>query len=149
MKMDFIKRKLKFITDQLNILEPYRERTVQEISKDHKELKFIEKVIQELVDCSSDINECIIKKVTNEKPFSTKRGFRDLQVILGKHKLAWDEEKLKLFIDTVSFRNEIVHSYDVNVYLVWSKRTVNVIIQLYKEFTEKILLLLQKVRYDL
>jgi len=148
-KMDFIKRKLKFITDQLNILEPYRERTVQEISKDHKELKFIEKVIQELVDCSSDINECIIKKVTNEKPFSTKRGFRDLQVILGKHKLAWDEEKLKLFIDTVSFRNEIVHSYDVNVYLVWSKRTVNVIIQLYKEFTEKILLLLQKVRYDL
>jgi uncharacterized protein YutE (UPF0331/DUF86 family) len=147
--MDFIKRKLKFITDQLNILEPYRERTVQEISKDHKELKFIEKVIQELVDCSSDINECIIKKVTNEKPFSTKRGFRDLQVILGKHKLAWDEEKLKLFIDTVSFRNEIVHSYDVNVYLVWSKRTVNVIIQLYKEFTEKILLLLQKVRYDL
>lgn len=143
--MDFIKRKLKFITDQLTVLEPYKGRTIQEISKDYKELKFIEKVIQELVDCASDINEYIIKKVTSEKPFSTKRGFRDLQVILEKHKLAWDEEKLKLFIDTVSFRNEIVHSYDVNVYLVWSKRTVNVIIQLYKEYTEKILLLLQKV----
>ncbi|MBI2470991.1 MAG: hypothetical protein HYV59_07065 [Planctomycetes bacterium] len=108
-------------------------------------MKFIEKVIQELVDCASDINEYIIKKVTNEKPFSTKRAFRDLQEILEKHKLAWDEEKLKLFIDTVSFRNEIVHSYDVNVYMVWSKRNINVIIQLYKEYTEKILLLLQKV----
>jgi hypothetical protein len=82
--------------------------------------------------------------VTNEKPLSTKWGFRDLQVILEKHKLSWDEEKLKLFIDTVSFRNEIVQSYDVNVYLVWSKRNNNVIIQLYKEFTEEILLLLQK-----
>lgn len=143
--MDFIKRKLKFITDQLTVLEPYKGRTIQEISKDYKELKFIEKVIQELVDCASDINEYIIKKVTNEKPFSTKRAFRDLQGILEKQKLAWDEEKLKLFIDTVSFRNEIVHSYDVNVYLIWSKRNIGVIIQLYKEYVEKILLLLQNV----
>ncbi|MCF6150334.1 MAG: DUF86 domain-containing protein [Candidatus Kuenenia sp.] len=147
--MDYIKRKLKFIADQLNVLEPYKEKTIQEISKDYKELKFIEKVIQELVDCSSDINEYIIKKLVKEKPFSTKRAFRDLQGILEKQKLAWDEGKLRLFIDTVSFRNEIVHSYDVNVYLVWSKRTINVIILLYKEYTEKILLLLQKVRYGL
>ena len=34
-KMDFIKRKLKFITDQLNILEPYREKTIQDIRKDY------------------------------------------------------------------------------------------------------------------
>lgn len=143
--MDFIKRKLKFITDQLNVLEPYREKTIQDIRKDYKELKFIEKVIQELVDCASDINEYIIKNVTNEKPISTKRSFRDLQRILEKYNLFWEEEKLRLFIDSVFFRNEIVHSYDVNVYLVWSKRNINVIIQLYKEYTEKILLLLQKV----
>lgn len=144
-KMEFIKRKLKFITDQLNNLEPYKEKTIKDISKDYKELKFIEKVIQELVDCASDINEYIIKKITNEKPFSTKRAFRDLQVILEKHKLSWEEGKLRLLIDSVSFRNEIVHSYDVNVYLIWSKRNINVIIQLYKEYTEKILLLLQTV----
>ncbi|HHT9135697.1 MAG: DUF86 domain-containing protein [Candidatus Brocadiales bacterium] len=143
--MDYIKRKLKFITDQLNMLEPYKGKTIQDIRKDYKELKFIEKVIQELVDCASDINEYIIKKMTGEKPFSTKRAFRDLQSILEKHKLPWEEEKLRLFIDSVSFRNEIVHSYDVNVYLVWSNRNISVIIQLYKEYTEKILLLLQKV----
>lgn len=143
--MDYIKRKLKFITEQLTVLEPYKGKTIQEISKDYKELKFIEKVIQELVDCAADINEYIIKKTTNEKPFSTKRAFRDLQGILGKQRLAWDEERLRLFIDSVSFRNEIVHSYDVNVYHIWSKRNVNVIVQLYKEYTEKILLLLQKV----
>ena len=55
--MDFIKRKLKFITDQLNILEPY-EKTIQDIRKDY------------------------------------------------------------------------------NVYLIWSKRNINVIIQLYKEYIE-------------
>ncbi len=41
-------------------------------------------------------------------------------------------------------KNEIVHSYDVNVYLIWSKRNINVLVQLYKEYTERILLLLQK-----
>jgi len=41
--------------------------------------------MQELAGCASDINEYLTKKITNEKPFSTKRGFRDLQVILGKH----------------------------------------------------------------
>lgn len=71
--MDFIKRKLKFITEQLTVLESYKGRTIQEISKDYKELKFIEKIIQELVDCASDINEYIIKKVTNENPFSTRK----------------------------------------------------------------------------
>ena len=142
--MDFIKRKLKFITCQLNILEPYREKTIQDIKKDYKELKFIEKVIQELVDCASDINEYLIKKETNEKPFSTKRAFRNLQQILEKHKLPWEEERLRLFIDSVSFRNEIVHSYDVNVYLIWSKRSIEVIVQLYKEYVEKILLFLHQ-----
>ena len=39
MKMDFIKRKLKFITDQLNILEPYREKTIQDIRKDYGAIK--------------------------------------------------------------------------------------------------------------
>lgn len=142
--MDYIRRKLKFVTDQLTVLGPYKDKTIQDISKDYKELKFIEKVTQELVDCASDINEYIIKRVTHEKPFSTKRAFRDLQGILEKYNLAWDEDKLKLFIDTISFRNEIVHSYDVNVYLIWSKRNINVLVQLYKEYTERILLLLQK-----
>ncbi len=87
--------------------------------------------MQELAGCASDINEYLTKKITNEKPFSTKRGFRDLQVILEKHKLSWDEERLKLFIDSVSFRNEIVHSYDVNVYLVWSNRSIDVLVPLY------------------
>ncbi len=86
--MDFIKRKLKFTTDQLNVLKPYREKTIQEIKKDYKELKFI---------------------------------------------------------DSVSFRNEIVHSYDVNVYLVWSKRNIDVVIRLYKGYVEKILLLLRQL----
>jgi uncharacterized protein YutE (UPF0331/DUF86 family) len=144
--MALLVRKLKFISDQLNHLSPYKEKSIEELSKDYKELKFVEKIIQELVDCASDINESIVKHITREKPFSSKRSFRSLNQILEQHKLQWDEEKVRLFIDSVSFRNEIVHSYDVNVYLIWSKRELGIIIELYKEYIEKILLLLQKVQ---
>lgn len=143
--MDVLKRKMKFITDHLNIIVPYGTKNIKEISKDYKDLKFIEKVIQELVDCASDINEVIIKNVNKEKPFSAKRAFREMQTVLERYKLQWTENDLKLFIDSVSFRNELVHSYDVNVYLIWSKRDLNVIIRLYKTYVEKIILLLKQI----
>lgn len=146
--MHIVKKKLKFILEQLDHLEPYKELSIREISKEYKVLKFIEKVIQEIVDCASDINEAMIKKITNEKPFSTKRSFREMQDLLEKHTSPWPNDKLKLFIDSVSFRNEIVHSYDVNVYLIWSKRDIKVIINLYKEYTEAIVLLLQAISTD-
>ena len=137
--MDIVERKLKFLTGHLSILKDYEEKTINDIKKNYKDLKFVEKIIQEIVDCAVDINEYLVKKIRNEKPFSSKRSFRDLQNILEKHNLAFDEKELPLFIDTVSLRNEIVHSYDVNIYLIWGKRSIDVIINLYKNYTERIL----------
>jgi len=137
--MDIVERKLKFLTGHLSILKDYEEKTINDIKKNYKDLKFVEKIIQEIVDCAVDINEYLVKKIRNEKPFSSKRSFRDLQNILEKHNLAFDEKELTLFIDTVSLRNEIVHSYDVNIYLIWGKRSIDVIINLYKNYTERIL----------
>jgi hypothetical protein len=35
-----------------------------------------------------------------------------------------DDEYIKKLVDTVSFRNEIGHSYDAGIRTVWKKRTV-------------------------
>ena len=55
---------------------------------------------------------------------------------------------MNLFIDTVAFRNEIVHSYDVSIYLLWKKRSADIIIGLYQEYADKILTLLKKLKMD-
>ncbi|MBI5376921.1 MAG: DUF86 domain-containing protein [Candidatus Schekmanbacteria bacterium] len=137
--MKQIEKKLHFLADHLKILKEFEGKTIDEIRKNYKDLKFVEKIIQELVDCAIDVNEIVIKKVKNEKPFSSKRSFRDLQDICDKNGIAFEDKDIKLFIDTVSLRNEIVHSYDVNIYLTWGKRKIDVIVALYKRYADNIL----------
>lgn len=143
--MKHIEKKLDFLADHLKILKEFEGKTIDEIRKNYKDLKFVEKIIQELVDCAIDVNEIVIKKVKNEKPFSSKRSFRDLQDICEKNGIAFEDKDIKLFIDTVSLRNEIVHSYDVNIYLTWGKRKIDVIIALYKRYADNILNLVKLI----
>lgn len=52
--------------------------------------------------------------------------------------IAFENSEIKLIIDTISFKNEIIHSYDVNVCIIWSKRNLETIIDIYKKYIEKI-----------
>ncbi len=146
MDKDLIRKKLEFLTGHMESLKEYDAVSVEELKDRPKDLKYVEKIIQELVDCAIDVNEFILEGVAGEKPWSSKQSFRDLEhKILKKEELALGEEDLKTLIDSVSFRNEIVHSYDVNVYLIWSKRNIQIIVDLYKKYSEKIIALLEKI----
>jgi uncharacterized protein YutE (UPF0331/DUF86 family) len=91
------------------------------------------------VDAAVDINQYILELKFQQKAWSAKQSFFDLQnKVLIKKNLAFTKEELKLLIDSVSFRNEIVHSYDVNIYIIWSKRNLAVIIDIYKKYIKKI-----------
>lgn len=141
-----IRKKLEFLAQHLESLKEYNLISIDELRDKPKDLKYVEKIIQELVDCAIDINEFILEGVVGEKPWSGKQSFRNLEHrILQKENLELGEEDLKTLIDLVSFRNEIVHSYDVNVYLIWSKRSIKTIVDLYKKYSEKIITLLEKI----
>lgn len=139
MDKNFINKKIEFILNHLEDIGDYRNTTLEEIKQDKKTLKYIEKIIQELVDSAVDINQHILESNTKERAWSSKQSFFNLQSnVLQKNNISFAQDDLKSLIDTVSFRNEIVHSYDVNVYIIWSKRDLGVIIDIYKKYIEKI-----------
>ena len=75
-----------------------------------------------------------------QKSWSSKQSFWDLEnKVLQKQDLGFGEEDLRLFVDSVSFRNEIVHSYDVNLYIIWAKRNIGTILHLYRKYFEKVM----------
>ena len=146
MDKNFINKKLEFLIGHIELLKEYRDCSLKDLKDRTKDLKYVEKLIQELVDCAIDINQFILENAVSEKTWSSKQSFRDIEGrILKKHRLGWIEEDLKLFIDSVSFRNEIVHSYDVNVYIIWSKRNIKTIFELYVRYSQTIMLLLKKL----
>lgn len=145
----FIDKKIDFLTSHLESLAKYESMSIQQLKKKPIELKYVEKLIQELVDCAVDINQIMLENITANKAWSYKQSFRDLESkVLNKHKLEFGDKDLQLFIDSVSFRNEIVHSYDVNVYIIWSKRNISTIINLYKNYCEKIIDFMECIQQD-
>lgn len=140
MDKSFINKKSEFLARHLEYLSEYKDFSLEEMENKPKEFKYVEKLIQEIVDCSVDINQYFLEKLTSEKSWSSKQSFRDLEEkILKNENLSFGQDSLKFLIDTVGFRNEIVHSYDVNIYLIWSKRNVKTIIDVYKKYLETII----------
>lgn len=139
MDKNLINKKTEFMLNRISDLEPFRNSSIDEIKKDIKTLKYLEKTIQELVDAAVDVNEYIMEFKTKERPWSAKQSFFKIQdSVFIPENIGFNDGELKLIIDTVSFRNEIVHSYDVNVYIIWSKRNLETIIDIYKKYIEKI-----------
>lgn len=140
MDKSFINKKSEFLARHLEYLAEYKDFSLEEMKNKPKELKYVEKITQEIVDCAVDINQYFLEKLTSEKSWSSKQSFRDVEEkILKDKKFGFGLEELRLLVDTVSFRNEIVHSYDVNIYLIWSKRNIKTIIDVYKKYLETII----------
>ena len=144
---NLLQKKLKFLSGHLNRLTQYKDYTLKQFEKDLEKRKFVEKLIQEVVDCAIDINQHFLEKLVTEKGWTGIHSFRMLdKAILAKYKIQFFDEELNLLSDSVNFRNEIIHSYDVNIYLIWSKRNLSVFINLYKNYLKKILVLLEKLK---
>ena len=134
MKKLFLNKKLEFLVEHLESLQAFKDTNLLELKSNPRDLKYVEKLMQELVDCAVDINQFIAEENTQTRAWSAKQSFRDLK----EHKLILDDALIKKLVETVSFRNEIIHSYDVGVYLLWSKRRIKEIIELYKQYAKKV-----------
>lgn len=108
----FIHKKLEFLLQHLEVLEEYRDSSLEDLKEKPKDLKYVEKIIQELVDCAIDINQFILESIVSAKAWSSKQSFWDLEnKVLQPKEMGFGKKDLKIFLDSVSFRNEVVHSY--------------------------------------
>ena len=126
---EFLNAKLIFIVNRLEYLNKYSSCKIEELSKDFERLKSIEKVIQEIVDCAVDINQYLAENVLNTEIRSSKDSFWKLQNIVKK-----EDDYFRQLIETVSFRNEIVHSYDAGIRVIWKKRNVGFFVDIYRMY---------------
>jgi len=78
----------------LEVLEEYRSCSLEKLKEKPKDLKYVEKMIQELVDCAIDINQFILEGLAFEKSWSSKQSFWDLEnKVLQKQKLGFGKSK--------------------------------------------------------
>ena len=138
LRQQLVMKKVDFAKQCLEDLAEYRGKTIHELASNKKELKFVEKMIQELVDCLIDVNQIFLEDIFNETGLTSKRGFRKLNDLYS-----WlDDAALSVLISIVSLRNEIVHSYDVNTYIIWSKKDLATVITACQDY---LVLVLEKL----
>ena len=129
----FLELKLIFIVNRLQYLKKYSNLTIEIVSKDFEKIKSVEKVIQEIVDCAADINQYLVENVLDAEIRSSKDSFWKIQKLFKK-----DDQTIKKLIDTVSFRNEIIHSYDSGIRNIWKKRDTGYFIDIYREYVNDV-----------
>jgi uncharacterized protein YutE (UPF0331/DUF86 family) len=131
--LQFLRAKLIFIIERLEYLEKHADLTVEELARNFERLKAVEKVIQEIVDCAVDINQYLVEGLLNAEIRSNKDSFWKIQGLLKR-----EDDSIRKLIDTVSFRNEIVHSYDAGIKVIWRKRRVRYFVELYRDYVQDI-----------
>ena len=139
----FLESKLFFLVERLEYLKKYYQCSVDQVSQEFERLKAVEKVIQEVVDCAVDINQYLAEGLLNMEIRSNKDSFWKVQAILKK-----DDDDIKGLIDTVSFRNEIVQSYDAGIRAVWKKRKISYFVDTYRHYAEAVTQLLPSIKED-
>jgi uncharacterized protein YutE (UPF0331/DUF86 family) len=129
----FIELKSIFIVNRLEYLKKYVDLTIEVVSTDFERIKSVEKVIQEIVDFATDINQYLVENILDTEVRSSKDSFWKIQTLIKR-----DEQCIKKLIDTVSFRNEIIHSYDSGIRNIWKKRNIGYFIDIYCEYVKDV-----------
>lgn len=105
---EIIRRKLAVIVENLKVLEPIRNMTMEDYIEDIYKRKATERLLQELIEAAIDINTHIIVQTGNTVPDDYYESFTkagDLKIISTKlaAKLA----------PSAGLRNRLVHEYDL------------------------------------
>lgn len=102
-----ISRKLRFMKKYVDFLREYKSKSVEELEKDDLLKAAIERNFQLAIESALDIGEVIISERDFEKP----EEYRDIMLILGKHKVL-PMDFAERFSKSAGFRNILVHMYE-------------------------------------
>ncbi len=118
LKVNFLKRKLKLIQDDLNNLSKLKQFTFSEIAADFYKLSTLERLLERIVMRAIDINEHLISELANGN--EEIKSYRDTFLLLADFKI-YPSDFAKKIAKSAGLRNAIVHQYDnLDLSLVYS-----------------------------
>ena len=134
-----LKRKLSKLKEYLKELQPFTKISLQDYLDDYKNKRTVERDIQLIVECATDINTHLLVETQETPPKDYYTSFIELA------KLHILPHKFTLSIaETAGLRNRLVHEYeDIKDKIVYSN--IKKVLSLYQEYMEHIIKYLTKI----
>jgi len=110
-KVDFIKRKISLIQDDLTHLVGFKNYSFDEIAKDFVKQAALERILERVITRAIDINQHIIAELDG-KDASPPKDYRDTFIILSKLNI-YTKDFAEEISKSIGMRNILVHEYDV------------------------------------
>ena len=134
-----LKRKLSKLKEYLRELQPFAKISLQDYLDDYKNKRTVERDIQLIVECATDINNHILVETQETPPKDYFTSFTELTKLrILPHKFALS------IAETAGLRNRLVHEYeeikDKIVYI-----NIKKVLSLYQEYMEHIIKYLTKI----
>lgn len=104
---EFVKNKIKFIQQELVLLEKYKEYSLQEIASDYIKHSVVERILERVINDALDINQHIIAE---SGKIEVPNDYRDTFLALPRIKIL-PEKFTKKIAMSVGLRNILVHNY--------------------------------------
>lgn len=105
----FLKRKIKLIEEELIKLEPFKNKTFDEIAKQAASMAVIERYLERLITRALDINQHIIAERGDGS--EKVRGYEDTFYALAKLGV-YDDAFAQRLAPSAGLRNRLVHDYN-------------------------------------
>lgn len=134
-----LKRKLSNLKEYLKELEPFEKISLQYYLNDYKNKRTVERDIQLIVECATDINNHILIETQENPPKDYYSSFTELvKINVLPHNFA------SSIAETAGLRNRLVHEYEeIKDSIVY--RNIEKVLRLYQEYIKYIMNYLTKI----
>lgn len=106
---DFIIRKIQLIQEDLNKLQPFAEKTIEQIAQQSVEQAAVERYLERIITRAIDINSHIITELGNAQDIA--KTYRETFLKLAKLKV-YPQDFAEQIAPSAGLRNVLVHEYD-------------------------------------
>jgi len=137
-----LKRKLSKLREYLEELQPFVKISLQDYLNDYKNKRTVERDIQLIVECATDINTHILVETKESSPKDYYSSFTELAKLhVLSHNFALS------IAETAGLRNRLVHEYEeIKDAIVY--RNIKKVLSLYQEYIEHVIKYLGFLKTD-
>lgn len=123
---DFIIRKVQLIEEDLNKLQPFSDKTIQQIAQSSVEQAAVERYLERIITRAIDINNHMIAELGDVNDVA--KTYRETFIKLAKLKV-YSEDFAKQIAPSAGLRNALVHEYDTIDYELVEKSIKQAIVE--------------------
>ena len=137
LRVEFVRRKLELIAEELARLVEFKDASFEEIAGDFVKLAAVERMLERIVNRAVDVNEHLIgAAATGHERKATRLTYRDTFLMLADVGV-YPRDFAESIAGTAGLRNVLVHEYsDVDRRVVYG--SIRTCITLYREYLDSV-----------